>query len=52
MDILEQDELFLVIENGITIYTAKTLEEAEGFISWKQRPNAGNTSEDCNCSSK
>jgi hypothetical protein len=49
MNIIEQNELFLVVENEITLYTAKSLEEAQGFIDWKQRSNAGNTPEDCNC---
>ncbi len=49
MNIIEQNELFLVVENETTLYTAKSLEEAQGFIDWKQRSSAGNTSEDCNC---
>lgn len=50
MNIIEQNELFLVVKNEITLYTAKSLEEAQGFIDWKQRSSAGNTPEDCNCS--
>jgi hypothetical protein len=49
MNIIEQNELFLVVQNEIILFEAKSQEEAQGFINWKQRPNAGNTPEDCNC---
>ena len=50
MEIQEQDGVFLVIENGETLYSALTLEEAQGYIDWVNRgDNAGNTPEDCGC---
>ena len=50
MNIIQENELFLVIENGNILYTAKSLKEAQGYIDWKTRIGAGNTSEDCKCS--
>ena len=51
MEIQEQDGLFLVVENGITLYSALTWDEAQGFIDWANREDAGNTPEDCGCNS-
>jgi hypothetical protein len=49
MNIEEQNGLFLVIQDRAIIFEAKSQEEAQGFIDWKQRSDAGNTAEDCNC---
>ena len=49
MTIIQENEQFLVVENDETLYIAKSEDEAQGFINWKLRPNAGNASEDCNC---
>ena len=49
MEIQEQNGLFLVVENEETLYEAQTQEEAQGYIDWVNRSDAGN-SEDCvNC---
>lgn len=52
MNITEQNGLFLVIQNETIIFEAKSQEEAQGFIDWKQRSDAGNTPDDCNCLNK
>jgi hypothetical protein len=52
MNIIEENELFLVVQDGTIIFESKSLEEAQGFIDWKDRPDAGNTPEDCNCLNK
>jgi len=49
MDIIQENELFLVVEDENTLHTAKSLEEAQGYIDWKTRIGAGNTPEDCKC---
>lgn len=49
MVIEEQNGNFLVIENSETVYTALSIDEAQGYIDWKLRPDAGNTAEDCAC---
>ena len=47
MEIKEVDGNFLVVLNGETLYTALTEGEAQGYIDWKQRPDAGNLPGDC-----
>jgi hypothetical protein len=49
MNIYKQNGLFLVVQNGTILFEAKSQEEAQGFIDWKQRSDAGNTAEDCKC---
>lgn len=50
MEIQEQNNQFLVIKNGNTLYTALSLDEAQGYIDWINRgDDAGNTPEDCGC---
>lgn len=48
MEIVINNDLFEVIENGDVLYVAQTNEEALGFIEWKNRASddAGNP-EDC-----
>lgn len=46
MEIQEQNGIFLVVENGETLYEAQTQDEAQGYIDWLNRPDAGNP-EDC-----
>ena len=46
MKIQEQNGLFLVIENGEILYEAQTQDEAQGYIDWTNRSDAGNP-EDC-----
>lgn len=50
MEILEKNGKFIVEENGIELYIALTQDEAQGYIDWKLRPDAGNSNEDCGCS--
>lgn len=52
MNIVEQNGLFLVVQNTTILFEAKTQQEAQGFIDWKNRDGAGNTPEDCNCLNK
>lgn len=47
MIIVEESNLFLVKENDITLYVAKSYDEAMGYIEWKNRNGAGNTPEQC-----
>lgn len=49
MEILEQEGFFNVIEHGVQVYSAKSQGEAEGYINWRNRADAGNTPEDCGC---
>ena len=51
MEIVNNNDLFEVIENGAVIYTALTEDEAQGFIDWKNRPehDAGNPEECVTC---
>ena len=46
MEIQEQNGKFLVVENGEIIYESQS---SQGYIDWINRPDAGNTSEDCGC---
>lgn len=46
MEIQEQNGKFLVIENEEILYEALTWDEAQGFIDWSNRTDAGNP-EDC-----
>ena len=43
MEIVNNNDLFEVIENGEVLYAALTEEEAQGFIDWRNRPDAGST---------
>lgn len=47
MEIKQENDKFLVVDEGITIYEALSQEEAQGYIDWKQRPDAGNLPGDC-----
>ncbi len=49
MEIKEINNQFLVYENNILLYTAKTYDEADWFIKWKNRPDAGNPENCINC---
>ena len=49
MEIIEQNGNFQVLENGILVYSAKSLDEAQGYVDWRNREDAGNTPEDCQC---
>ena len=49
MEIQEQNGMFQVLENGILVYSAKSMEEAQGYVDWRNRADAGNTPEDCGC---
>lgn len=49
MEILEQNGNFQVLENGTLVYSAKSLDEAQGYVDWRTREGAGNTPEDCQC---
>jgi hypothetical protein len=49
MEIVESEGNFLVMLGGQLLYTALSQEEAQGYIDWKNRPDAGNTPEDCGC---
>lgn len=52
MEIIEKDGNFQVLENEIQVYSAATLEEAQGYVDWRNRADAGNTPEDCGCNKK
>ncbi len=48
MEIKEENGKFLVVDNSnTTLYEALSMEEAQGYIDWKQRPDAGNLPGDC-----
>ncbi len=49
MEIQEQAGIFQVLEDGILVYSAKTMDEAQGYVDWRNRADAGNTPEDCGC---
>ena len=51
MEIVINNNEFDIVENGVIIYTAKTEDEAQGFIIWKSRTDtdAGNPQECENC---
>lgn len=51
MQIVNNNDLFEVIENGEVLYAALTEEEAQGFIDWRNRPehDAGNPEECVTC---
>ena len=49
MKIQEQSGKFLVVENEETIYEALTWGEAQGFIDWLNRTDAGNPGDCVNC---
>ncbi len=49
MEIQEQDGIFQVLEDGILVYSAKSMDEAQGYVDWRNRADAGNTPEDCGC---
>ena len=40
--IVEENDKFLLVLDNEVLYVAKTIEEAQGFIDWKNRPDAGN----------
>tara|TARA_R110000796_G_C14389108_1_gene416204 strand:+ start:565 stop:717 length:153 start_codon:yes stop_codon:yes gene_type:complete len=46
MEIQEQNGKFLVVESGEIIYESQSLEEAQGYIDWINRSDAGNP-DDC-----
>jgi len=47
MEIKIENGKYLVVENDQTLYEALSAEEAQGYIDWKQRPDAGNLEGDC-----
>jgi len=49
MEIREINGEFQVHENNVLLYTAKSYDEADWFIKWKIRPNAGNSDQCLNC---
>lgn len=49
MEIIEENEKFQVLEKGILVYSANSSEEAQGYVNWRNRADAGNTPEDCGC---
>jgi hypothetical protein len=49
MEIVEQNGNFQVLEDGILVYSAISLDEAQGYVDWRNRADAGNTPEDCGC---
>ena len=49
MEIIEENQKFVVKQDGQELYFALTLEEALGYIDWRTRPDAGNTPQDCGC---
>jgi hypothetical protein len=49
MEIIENNGKFEVYENNVLLYVAKSYAEADWFIKWKVRPDAGNPSECFNC---
>jgi hypothetical protein len=49
MEIQEQNGIFQVLEDGILVYSAKSFDEAQGYVDWRNRSDAGNTPEDCGC---
>lgn len=49
MEIVESNGEYRVVLNSVVLYVAKSLAEAEGYVEWKNRSDAGNTAEDCGC---
>lgn len=49
MEILFINDAYDVVENGEVLYTALSEEEAQGFIDWKNRNDAGNPDDCINC---
>ena len=49
MEIRENNGEYLVYENNNLLYTAKNYNEAEWFIKWKNRLDAGNSDNCINC---
>ena len=49
MEIVENNNAFEVVQNSEILYVALTMDEAQGFIDWKNRPDAGNTDECLTC---
>jgi hypothetical protein len=41
MEIINNNDLFEVRENGEVLYAALTEEEAQGYIEWSNRSDAG-----------
>jgi len=49
MEIVENNNTFEVVENGNVVYVAQTLDEANHYIAWKTREDAGNAHECVTC---
>ncbi len=49
MEIIETNGKYLVVENGQEVYLALTREEAQGYIDWQLREDAGNPEECVDC---
>ena len=49
MEIVLNDGQYHVVENGNIVYIAQTEDEANGFIEWNYREDAGNTEGCVNC---
>lgn len=47
MDIIQNNDKFLVKENDQILYTANNLSEAEWYIKWKIRKGAIESEEEC-----
>lgn len=47
MQIIEENEKYLVVLNGNILYTANNLAEAEGYIAWATRQDAGDSCASC-----
>lgn len=49
MEIQESNNRYLVIQDGQELYSALTYEEAQGWIAWSTRPDAGNPDQCLGC---
>ena len=49
MEIVESNGKYLVIQEGQGVYLALSYEEAQGYIEWQQRSDAGNPNECVEC---
>jgi len=51
MEIIRNENTFNVVENDVVLYAAMSLEEANGFIDWKNRPpeDSGSNEECVTC---
>lgn len=49
MEIQENNGIYTVIENGQEVYQAQSIDEAQGYIDWKTRPDSGNPDDCVSC---